>query len=160
MNIRVLIIALLIPLAALAAQPSGDRLAGVVDAPLIEDPVRKNLTTLTTTLLDAIDAQNTKKTLEVSQLFVVTNLDDTTDVCIGSIPVTAAETCDETLCATAGKWTANGYAAAMNCTEGDASRGSVVPPGQSRSFRYAGTRCVCMVASGASTSVQVERIVR
>lgn len=155
-----LVIALLLATAALALPPSGTRLQDALTAPLTADPVRKNFDSLGTTLVDAIDTQNTKKTDQITQAFVVTNLDDTTNICVGSVSVGAGETCNETLCDTEAKWTAQGYAGKMNCTNGDASQGSIVPAGGAREFRYDGTRCVCMVASGAGTVGQVERVVR
>lgn len=158
----------LVPVIALAYPPTGERLEAAIEGALDREPIRKALTTLSTTVLDAVDTDNSNKTDSAVQLFVVTNLDDTTDVCFGTIPVASNETCNETLCQTAGKWTAaatavpagNGAAAIMNCTHGDASMGSVVPKGQSRAFRYSGRRCGCMVASGAATDVQVERETR
>lgn len=163
---RFFLLALLtIPLLVHALPPSGDRLESVVESGLTREPVRKALSTLSTTVLDAIDTDITDKTDSNTQLYVVTNFDDTTDVCFGTIPRSTSQTCNETLCQTATKWTdavpdGNGMAATMNCTHGDASIGSPVPKGQSRAFRYAGSRCGCIVASGAGTDVVVERVSR
>lgn len=154
-----LIVLGLFALAAVAAQPVGIQLDFMLNAPLTGDPVRKNVS-LGTTIVDAIDSDTGVRSDSTSLLFVVSNLHAAHLTCVGSIPVSTAETCNETLCATATKWTDQGYAATMNCTTGDASMGSVVPAGQSRALRYAGNRCVCIVASGAGTTVQVERVVR
>lgn len=142
-----------------AAVPSSERLSLVLGLGLSGDPVRKNSTSLGTTITDAIDTDITNKTSALTQMFVVTNLDSVDNVCVGSIAFDASSSC-ETLCGTAGSWTGQGYAATMNCTSGDASQGSVITAGNSRSFRYDGTRCVCMVASAASTVVQAERYTR
>lgn len=158
----------LIPIIAHALPPTGERLNAAIEGGLVREPVRKALSNLTTTVLDAVDTDVSNKLDSATQTFVVTNLDDTTDVCFGTIPLATSETCDQTLCQTAAKWTAavdaspagNGAAAIMNCTHGDASMGSIVPKGQSRSFRYGGNRCACVVASGANTDFQVERTTR
>lgn len=163
MNRYFLLALLLVPLIAHAAAypPTGERLVSALETGLSSEPTRKALTSLSTTVLDAVDTDNSDKSVSATQLFVVTNLDDTTDVCFGTIPLLSSETCDQTLCQTTSKWTSgNGMAATMNCTHGDASMGSVVPKGQSRSFRYQGNRCACIVASGASTDVLVERVIR
>jgi len=143
-----------------AAPPGQARLDLVLGLGLDGDPVRKNSTALGTTIDDAINTDITPESNALTQLFVVTNLDATNNICIGSVDNSASASDCETLCGTAGSWTDQGYAATMNCTAGNASMGSVVPPGNSRQFRYDGTRCVCMVASGANTDVQVERFAR
>lgn len=158
MNLRILGLCLLIPLIAHAAPPVGERLDAALNAPLSGEPLRKNAS-FGTTLVAAIATENTKKTNEVTQLFVVTNTHASQNLCFGTISAVGA-TCNDALCDTAGSWTGQGFAAKMNCTDGDASQGSLVPAGSSRAFRYDGTRCACVVASGASTTGQVERVVR
>jgi hypothetical protein len=64
------------------------------------------------------------------------------------------------LCTTAGSWTSQAmYASSMTCSAGT-SMGSVIPAGQSRTFRYTGERCACIVGATSGLSVQVERLVR
>jgi hypothetical protein len=157
-HLRLIVLAALIPLVAHAA-PIGERLQAAIDGPLSADPVRKNVS-LGTTVVAAIATENAKKTSNDMQILVASNTHASHNVCVGSIAVTSGETCDDTLCATEAKWTAAGLAATMNCTANDASSGSLVLPGTQRQFRYDGTRCVCIVASGAGTGTQVERIVR
>jgi len=157
MSWRVLVLALLIPLTA-HATPVGERLRQVIDAPLSADPVRDN-DAVGTTLVAAVSTENTKKSAGDTQLFVVTNLHASQNLCFGTVSAVGA-TCNDALCDTAGSWTGQGYAGKMNCTNGDASQGSLIPAGQSRTFRYNGTRCACIVASGATTTAQVERVVR
>ena len=145
----VLFLAALIPLLAQATPPVGERLDQALESPLTADPVRFNSTSLTTTILPAIATDITAKTDDRVQLFVVTNLDTANNVCFGTTAWVGANTC-ATQCT----------ASSINCTAGDANMGSVVTPGSSRQFRYAGTRCACVVASAASTDVQVERVIR
>jgi hypothetical protein len=149
---------LMLALAVQAAPPIGERLAAVLDAPLTAEPLRKNAS-FGTTLVAAIATENSKKTDATTQLFVVTNTHASQRLCFGTVSAVGA-TCNDTLCDTTASWTATGYAAKMNCTDADASQGSIVPAGTSRAFRYDGTRCACVVASGASTTGQIERVVR
>jgi hypothetical protein len=158
MNLRLLALCLLIPLAAHAAPPIGVRLDAALNAPLAAEPARKNAS-FGTTLVAAIATENTRKSGEVTQLFVVTNTHASQRLCFGTVSAVGA-TCNDTLCDTTASWTAQGFAAKMNCTDADASQGSIVLAGTSRAFRYDGTRCACVVASGASTTGQVERVVR
>lgn len=155
---RLVLLCLLIPLAAHATPPTGERLTSALETALTRDPVRKNAS-LGTTIDDAIDTDITAKTNNKVQLFVVTNLHASQNVCFGTVAWSGADSC-ATRCGTEAAWTGQGYAATMNCTAGDASMGSVVTAGASRQFRYDGTRCACIVASGASTTVQVERVIR
>ncbi len=161
--LRVLVLAALIPglsaLPAAALAPVGERLQSALDAPLTGDPTRINLTSLSTTLLHAGASENASKTNDKVQIFVVINKDTTDDVCFGTVSAVGI-TCGDAQCDVAGNWTSAGYAAKMNCTAGSASRGSVIPPGQSRRFVYDGTRCPCVVGSAAISDVQVERVVR
>lgn len=159
MNLRILVLALLIPLIAHAGPPTGDRLAQVLDGPLSAEPTLDSKT-IGTTIVAAVATQNTNKTKEDVQIFTVTNHNASTDLCFGTIPVTAAETCNDALCATASKWTGQGFAATMNCTNNDASKGRVILFHRQRTFAYDGTRCACIVAAAAGTIAQVERIVR
>lgn len=161
-NLRILLLAALIPLAAHAAPPIGERLSAALEHPLRADPFRKSVS-LGTTIDDAIDTDITaaQKTADKIQMFVVTNTHATQNVCFGTVAWSGADSC-ATRCGTAGAWTEQTglYAATMNCTAGDASIGQIIPAGRSRAFRYDGTRCACIVASGASTTVQVERFTR
>lgn len=152
-------VVLLLAFAVQAAPPIGERLAAVLDAPLTAEPLRKNAS-FGTTLVAAIATENSKKTDATTQMFVVTNLHASQPICFGTVSVSSLETCNDALCDTTAKWTAQGFAAKMNCTNADASQGSVVTAGGSRAFRYDGTRCGCVVAAGASTTGQVERVVR
>ena len=160
------IVALACVLAALgiavanAAPASGGRLQDAVVAPLNAEPKRKNFTSLGTTLVAAVDTENTNKVDSAVQMFVVTNDDTTDNMCFGTIPLVAGDTCNSSLCDTASKWTGQGFAGKMNCTNGDASQGSLVVAGASRIFRYDGTRCACIVGSAAGVEGQVERVVR
>jgi len=159
MNVRVLIIALLIPLLAHAGTPTGERFIQALNGALLAEPVRHN-DQCGLTIHAAVDIENGRKTADDVQVFTVTNNHATQKLCFGTIPVTAAETCNTALCGTAGKWTGQGFAATMNCTDADASQGSIVLARTQRTFVYAGTRCACVVGSGAGTTVQVERVVR
>lgn len=158
MQLRLALLSLLIPLAAYATPPTGERLEAALESALRADPVRKNVS-LGTTIDDAIDTDITAKTDNKIQLFVVTNLHASQNVCFGTVPWSGADTC-ATRCAAEAAWTGQGYAATMNCTANDASMGSVITAGASRQFRYDGTRCACIVASGAATTTQVERVLR
>jgi hypothetical protein len=149
---------LLLAFTVQAAPPIGERLAAVLDAPLTADPLRNNAG-VGTTPIAAIATENSKKTDATVQLFVVTNTHASQNICFGTVSAVGA-TCNDALCDTTASWTAGGYAAKMNCTAGNASQGSVVPAGQSRAFRYDGTRCACVVADGAATTGQIERVVR
>lgn len=149
----------LVGFAAYANPPVGDRLVGVIEAALSGDPIKKSGTGLGTTIDDAIDTDlnPNQQNDSVSQLFVVTNLDTANYVCIGSVAWTVSGTgCLDKLDTNA-NWDTGSV---MTCTLGSAHIGSLVPPGQSRSFRYDGTRCVGIVASAASTDYVVERYVR
>lgn len=157
-HFRLLLLLAMFPLVAHAG-PIGERLQAAIDGPLSADPVRKN-TSLGTTLVAAVDTVNAKTTVHDMQILVVTNSHATQSVCVGSIPLGTGDTCNNALCDTATKWTDQGYAAKMNCTANDASEGSLVLPTSSRQFRYTGNRCLCIVASGAATTTQVERVVR
>lgn len=151
----------LIPLAAVALPPAGERLDQLLRVGLTKDPVKKSAT-ISTVLTDAIDTDITTKVDSAQQLFVVTNLASSGLVCLGSVAWSGADSC-ETRCGTTAAWsdqTDPDYTGAMNCTLGSANIGSVVPHGQSRQFRYDGTRCVCMVASTSNIDVLVERVVR
>lgn len=159
MQLRVLFLAVLIPLAAHAAPPTGERLNQVLNAPLSAEPVLDNKA-VTQTIAAAVATENTKKTSDVTQIFTVTNHNATTDVCFGTIAVTDAETCNNALCATTAKWTSQGYAAVMNCTDSSPSKGRAIFFHHQRTFVYDGTRCACIVGAAASTITQVERIVR
>lgn len=161
MNWKVFILALLIPFAAIALPPSGERLDQLLRVGLVRDPVKKSAN-IGTALTDAIDTDITTKVDSVQQLFVVTNLASSGLVCVGSVAWSGADSC-ETRCGTATAWsdqTDPNYTASMNCTLGSANIGSVIPHGQSRQFRYDGTRCVCVVASTSNIDVLVERVVR
>jgi hypothetical protein len=142
-------------LVAHAAPPVGERLQSAIDAPLNADPLRNNAG-VGTTLIAAISTENAKKTNDVTQLFVVTNTHAAQSLCFGTVSAVGA-TCNNTLCDTASSWPGS---TKMNCTAGDAAQGSLIPAGQSRAFRYDGTRCACVVASGAATTGQIERVVR
>lgn len=151
----------LIPLAALALPPAGERLDQLLRVGLTKDPVKKSAN-ISTVLTDAIDTDITTKVDSVQQLFVVTNLASSGLVCVGSVAWSGVDSC-ETRCGTTAAWsdqTDPDYTGAMNCTLGSANIGSIVPHGQSRQFRYDGTRCVCMVASTSNIDVLVERVVR
>lgn len=155
-----LVLALFVPLAALALPPSGERLDQLLRAGLTRDPVKK-AANISTVVTDAIDTDITAKVDSAQQLIVVTNLATSGLVCIGSVAWSNTDSC-ETRCGTAAAWsdqTDPDYTGAMNCTLGSANIGSIVPHGQSRQFRYDGTRCVCMVAS-TNVDVLVERVVR
>jgi hypothetical protein len=157
-------VVLLAAAVAYAANPPtpSSRLDAVLNQGLTSDPVRRNSTALSTTPIEAVATDLTgvcptdltqctlQKTLSSTQIIVVTNLDTANRVCVGSTDWNAADDDCDTLCGSSG----------INCTAGDSAMGSVIPPGQSRDFRYAGTKCVCVVGSAASTDVQVERIVR
>jgi hypothetical protein len=145
---------------AVYARPpdASSRLESVLGVGLGAEPARYNSAALGTTILEAVAADNTLLTDQATQQFVVTNYSASGNVCLGSVAASATN-CN-TLCGTAGSWTGQGFAATMNCTAGDASMGSIIPAGQSRTFRYDGTRCVCIVGSTTSMSVQVERLVR
>lgn len=168
MNFRYVLALLLIPLVAHAMPPTGERLEQAIVGALAREPTRKTMTNLTTTLVDAVDVDNPNKLDSGTQLFVVTNLDSANLLCFGTIPLLTTETCDETLCDTAAKWTnavdaatpGNAMAGKGNCTIGNASMISPIPFGQSREFRYQGNRCGCIVAAAASTDVMVERVSR
>lgn len=155
----------LVPMVAHAAVPTGERLDAALNGPLLREPTRKNLATWTTTIDDAVDADVERKSDSSLQIFTVTNVDTSTDLCIGSVPLLASETCGAALCGTATKWTdahpaGNGMAATMNCTHGDASMGTIVPFGKAIKVIYSGDRCACAVASGANTDAQIERTTR
>ena len=159
MHFRVLLLAALIPLTAHAAPPIGERLNQVLNGPLSAEPVLDNKA-ITTAIVAAVATENTKKDSGTTQIFTVTNHNATTDVCFGTIAVTDAETCNNALCATAAKWTSQGYAATMNCIDSSPSKGRAIFFHHQRTFVYDGTRCACIVGAAASTIVQVERIVR
>ena len=156
-----LALVLLTPLAALALPPSGERLDQLLRAGLTKDPAKK-AASISTAVTDAIDTDITKKVDSAQQLLVVTNLATSGLVCIGTVAWSGADSC-ETRCGTAAAWsdqTDPDYTAAMDCTLGSANIGSIIPHGQSRQFRYDGTRCICMVASTSNINVLVERVVR
>ena len=159
MYFRVLLLAALIPITAHAAPPTGERLNQVLNGALSVEPVLDNKP-VTTAVVAAVATENTKKDNGTTQIFTVTNHDNVTDICFGTVAVTAAETCNDALCATTAKWTSQGYAAVMNCTASNASKGRSILSHTQRTFIYDGTRCACIVGVGASTIVQVERIVR
>lgn len=149
----------LVAVAAYARPPdASSRLESVLGVGLNAEPARYNSASLGTSIIEAIAADNTLRTDQATQQFVVTNYSTSGNVCLGSVAASATD-CN-TLCGTAGSWTGQGFAATMNCTAGDASMGSIVPAGQSRTFRYDGTRCLCIVGSTSGMSVQVERLVR
>ncbi len=160
MSLRVVFLALLIPLVAHAGPPLGERLDAVINAPLSVDPARDN-DNVGTTPVAAVGTENLKKTRDDTQLFVVQNTHptNTNDLCFGTVSAVGA-TCNDALCGTASAWTSQGYAAIMNCTHGSPSQGSLILPRQVRTFRYDGTRCACIVGNAASVQAQVERIVR
>jgi hypothetical protein len=161
MRLSVILLALLIPIAAIALPPSGERLDQLLRVGLVRDPVKKSAN-ITTTVVSAIDTDITTKVDSAQQLLVVTNLASSANVCVGSVAWSGADSC-ATRCGTATAWsdqTDPDYTSSMNCTLGSANIGSLVPHGQSRQFRYDGTRCVCMVASTSNTDVLVERVVR
>lgn len=161
MRLNVLLLALIIPLTALALPPAGERLDQLLRVGLIRDPVKKSAN-ISTAVVDAIDTDITAKSDSIQQLLVVTNLASSGLVCIGTVAWSGADSC-ETRCGTAAAWsdqTDPDYTSSMNCTLGSPNIGSIVPHGQSRQFRYDGTRCVCMVASTSNTDVLVERVVR
>lgn len=156
-----LALVLLTPLAALALPPAGERLDQLLRVGLTKDPAKKSAN-ISTVVTDAIDADITTKVDSVQQLLVVTNLASAGLVCIGTVAWSGADSC-ETRCGTATAWSSQtdpDYTASMDCTLGSANVGSIVPHGQSRQFRYDGTRCVCMVASTSNIDVLVERVVR
>ncbi len=161
MRLTVFFLSLLIPLAAIALPPSGERLDQLLRVGLVRDPVKKSAN-IGTALVDAIDTDLTSKVDSTQQLLVVTNLASSGLVCVGTVAWSGSDSC-ETRCTTAAAWsdqTDPDYTASMNCTLGSANIGSVIPHGQSRQFRYDGTRCVCMVASTSNIDVLVERVVR
>jgi hypothetical protein len=161
MRLTVFFLSLLIPLAAVALPPSGERLDQLLRVGLVRDPVKKSAN-ITTSPVAAIDTDITSKVDSVQQLLVVTNLASSGNVCVGTVAWSGADSC-ATRCAAATAWsdqTDPDYTATMNCTLGSANIGSLVPHGQSRQFRYDGTRCVCMIASTSNTDVIVERVVR
>lgn len=161
MRLNILLLALIIPLTALALPPAGERLDQLLRVGLVRDPVKKSAN-IGTAVVDAIDVDITAKVDSAQQLLIVTNLASSGNVCIGTVAWSGTDSC-ETRCGTASAWsdqTDPDYTAAMNCTLGSANIGSVVPHGQSRQFRYDGTRCVCMVASSSNIDVLVERVVR
>ena len=139
-------------------RPIGEKLDAIWRQPLDGEPVRKSLS-LGTTVVAAVDTVASRRTKETSLMITVTNTHASQNVCVGSFP-TAALTCNDTECGTAANWTGNGYAAILNCTAASASQGSLVLPASQRTFAYDGTRCVCIVASGATTAMQVERVER
>lgn len=145
--------------AALAAQPTLARLQTLLAMPLGEDPEHNE--SFGTTLEPAI-ATDIAAGLKIDgtvQQFTVINEDTSGTICIGSVAWSGADSC-ATRCAETTAWSSQDrYDALMNCTAGDDSRGSAVPPGQSRPFRYDGTKCVCAVASEANTAGQIERVV-
>ena len=159
MSYRLIFLVLLIPLAAYAA-PSGERLQYAIDGPLVLDPVRDN-DAVGLTPVAAVSTENLKKTRDDIQFFTVANTHptNTADLCFGTVSAIGA-TCNDALCGTASAWTSQGYAAIMNCTHGSSSQGSLILPRTSRTFRYDGTRCGCVVGNAASVQAQVERIVR
>lgn len=146
---------------ATALPPDTNRLDYIINGAWNSEPVRKQSTALTTTPIAAVDT-DVPAAARVDgkvQLFSVFNPSATNRVCVGSVAWSGASTC-ATLCNTAASWTGQGFAATMNCTAGDVSMGSLVAPGKDRSFRYDGTRCVCVVGSAAATEFQVERVLR
>lgn len=157
--IPLFVMAALIPILAQATPPVGERLDQALESPLHSEPTRLNSSALGTTIQAAIATDITGKTDDRTQLFVVTNLSTSNNVCFGTVAFSGATACSS-LCTTAGSWTGQGFAATMNCTSGDASMGSVITAGGSRQFRYDGTRCACVVGSAASSVIQVERVVR
>lgn len=141
--------------------PSFSRLQLLLAQPLSEDPEAGTNGPYGTTIDNAFgtDLDATKKTVATTQQVIVTNIDTSGKICIGTVAWSGATDCS-TLCGTAGAWTGQDrYDATMNCTTNDDSQGSLVPPGQSRSFRYDGTRCICVVASEVNTDGQIERVV-
>ena len=161
MRLTVFFLSLLIPLVAVALPPSGERLDQLLRVGLVRDPVKKSAN-IATTPVAAIDTDITSRVDSVQQLLIVTNLASSANVCVGTVAWSGADSC-ATRCDTAAAWsdqTDPDYTAAMNCTLGSANIGSIVPHGQSRQFRYDGTRCVCMIASTSNTDVIVERVVR
>lgn len=141
--------ACVIPLLAFATVPSGEKLNSALEAPLKADPDYKTSTSLSTSPVPAIDTDVVDKTDNRMQLLVVSNLDASNLVCVGSTSWNGADTCSTRCTATS-----------INCTIGSANMKSVIPVGAQRQFRYTNDRCVCVVGSAAGTDILVERVVR
>lgn len=138
---------------AVAVPPTQQKMYDMLTQGLTGDPERKTDVTDGLTCVTAIDNEVpvSQRNDAYTQFLVVSNKDTAENICVGTREYTGLLSLCSTRCAQG--------AGVVTC-DGSSTDGSYVFPGQQRSFRYDGSRCVCIRGAAGGTEFQAERIVR